>query len=204
MADEKESWAQRTIRERRDRAQLEQSKTPAEPAPSWVLPTPIPERALSDEKRAEVRREVEALKDRPVLRARRIGQYLAEGMSQGDVALALGVQQPWVAKRMALLRAPVEVLQQIEHGTLTENQYYANRAEIDMEFAGRTNAVRRDRPIPVTIHLDAARALAEILMILADRHKAIPIRVDDKATKQEITEILNLRSREMRELLGKK
>lgn len=204
MADQdSEDRIARRIRERREHAGRNHAKVtppPAEP----TAPSTVPETGLTNEKRAEIRREVESLKDRPVERARRLAQYMAEGLSQGDLALALGVQQPWVSKRVALAKAPIEVLQQIEAGTITENYYYNNRAEIEMQLVGQSRRPLRERPIPVTISLDTARALAEILATLAVQHQAVPIRLDDKATKNEVAEILNLRAGEIRALVVKK
>lgn len=199
---EKERWAARVIRERREQANAQSTSTPAPPVKTPDIA--VRPKGLSDEKRAEIRREVEALKDRPVMRARRLAQYVAEGVTQGDIALALGVQQPWVSKRLALIQAPPEVLQQIEAGTLTENHYYNNRTEIELQLTGALSRPLRDRPIPLTITLETGRALAEILVELAKRHEAVPIRLDDKAGKKEIAEILNLRAPELRALMVKK
>lgn len=200
---EKEDRTARTIRERRERAA--HGRTPPQTTVQENTPKPsLPAPSLTEEKRAEIRREIEGLKDRPVMRARRLAQYQAEKLSQGDIAEALGVRQPWISKRIALMQAPPEVLQQIEAGTLSENHYYNNRAEIEQSLTGASRTMLRDRPIPLTITLDAGRALAEILTQLAHNHNTIPIRLDDKATKKEIAEVLNLRATEIRQFVVKK
>lgn len=199
---EKETWAERAVRERRARAAVNPSAlantNPMQTVPAGDVPV-AKDKQLSDEQRGEIRREIEALKDRPVLRARRLAQYVAEGLSQGDIALALGVQQPWVSKRIALSRAPVEVLQQIEAGAITEHQYYSNRAEIEMRLAGASQRPPHQRPIPLTITLDTGRALAELLALLAEQRKLTPIRLDANAGKTEVAAVLNLRARELLE-----
>lgn len=195
----REDRTARAIRERRERAGRIPDPSPAGgPTQNEYLPVPTPGRDAARQ-HAEIRREIEALKDRPVERARRLAEYVADGVSQNALAAALGVGQPWVSKRLALTRAPVEVLQQIEAGTITENYYYSHRAEIEMRLAGGGPPV--SRPVPLTITLEAGRALAEILAVLAAQLHSAPIRIDERPTRKHIREILNLRAEEIRSLV---
>lgn len=211
MADEKEDRTARAIRERRERAGVTRrvddvSGTTAAAASHAKPEEPgQPARSrLSEEKRAEIRREIEALNDRPVMRARRIAQYVVEGVEQREIADALGVGRPWVSKRIALTQAPPEVLQQIEFGRLTEHRYYNDRAGVEAELTGDVRDPKFQRALTMPITLDAARAVAEILAHLAASLGAIPIRLDSKATKKQLGEIINLRAAELRSLFIKK
>jgi len=208
MADPtKEDRTARAIRERRERAKDANRTTgvPVSTAPAFEgIARPPLKKGLDEARRKQLHDEIERLKDRPVLRARQLAQYQTEGLSQEDIAQALGVRQPWVSKRIALGQAPPEVLQQIESGSLSENYYYNNRAEVEQRLTGATHRLQRDRPIPITITLDAGRALTEILEQLAREHQCVPIRLDAKASKAEITEILNRRAVEIQQLVVKK
>jgi hypothetical protein len=50
----------------------------------------------------------------------------------------------------------------------------------------------------VTINIEAARALTEILKDLAEQQGAAPIRFDANTSKKDLTSILNLRAGELR------
>ena len=203
MAEEKEDRTARAIRERREHAGLGKQQGSGghgiPPIPIASAPTDASNRSakprLSDEKKAEIQREIESLRDRPILCGRRLKQYEDSGVLQKDIADALGVKPAWVSKLMALTQAPPEILQRIESGQLSVFSYHNNRAEL-------TGNDKRLLTMPISI--EAGRAVAEILELIATQQGAIPVRLDASATKKQLGEIINHRAAELRFLMTKK
>lgn len=201
MADDREDRTARAIRERRERAGLGPQRTgtpgvPAMPAADTIGDSkPSPKPRLSDEQKAEIRREIESLKDRPILCGRRIKEYEDRGVLQKDIADALGVKPAWVSKLVALTQAPPEILQQIESGQLSVFSYHNRRSEL-------TGGDKRILTMPITI--EAGRAVAEILEHIAALQGAIPVRLEAGATKKQLCEIINHRAADLRSLFVKR
>lgn len=213
---EKEDRTARAIRERRERAGMTQKLATVPTAAPVILPVPIlgqqipapgqtPTRSrLSEDKKAEIRREIDSLKDRPVIRARKLAYYHSSGISQEEIAVALGVGQPWVSKRIALTQASPEVLQQIEMGALTETGYYNKRGEMEARLTGTTRSSRRRRPATMPITIDAARAVIEILEHVARKHNAPPVNTDSLDDSRLLSVIIDMRAGELRDAMVKK
>lgn len=216
MTTEKEDRTARAIRERRERAGLAKM-TATTPAANVVVSlaqlvtqqTPTRGHAsarsrINEEEKAEIRREIESLKNRPVDRARRLAHYHSSGISQGDIASALGVGQPWVSKRIALTQASTDVLQKIEAGALSETAYYTKRAEMGAGSKGCVRLPRRRRPGKMNISIDAARAVVEILEHLAREHNVTPIQAGLLDDSRQLTVIIDNRAGELRDALMKR
>jgi predicted transcriptional regulator len=212
---EKEDRTARAIRERRERAGITQipattsaANTVVPLAPQMVqqIPTRVhaPARSrISEDKKAEIRREIESLKDRPVDRARKLAYYFASGLSQGEIASALGVGQPWVSKRIALTQASKEVLQKIEMGALSETAYYTKRGEAGTGLNGGVQVSKRKRSGSVHITIEAARAVVAILECIARKHNAPPVPMDTLDDSKLLSLIIDMRAGELRDVLMK-
>lgn len=213
---EKEDRTARAIRERRERAGMTQQPATVPTAAPVIPPVPIlgqqipapgqtPTRSrLSEDKKAEIRREIESLKDRPVIRARKLAYYHSSGISQDDIAAALGVGQPWVSKRIALTKALPEALLQIEMGTLTETGYYNKRGDMKTNLTDTSRSSRRRKLVTMPINIDAARAVVEILEYVARKHNAQPIQMGSLDDSRLLSVIIDMRAGELRDAVMKK
>jgi len=216
MSNEKEDRTARAIRERRERAGVTQKLATATTT-SVVVPLvhavaqPIATHGhrstrsrISEDKKVEIRREIESLKDRPVDRARKLAHYFASGISQGEIASALGVGQPWVSKRIALTQASKDVLQQIESGALSETGYYTKRGELGTGLNGGAQLSKRKRPGTVHITIDAGRAVVAIFEYIARKLNASPIPMDSLDDSRLLSLVIDMRASELRDALMKK
>jgi hypothetical protein len=121
----------------------------------------------------------------------------ALGLSNKELAAALGKSKAWVSKRLGLLEAPITVQRLIESGDLSESEYYNNRRNIQSGIKN-TNGVLKYQRIPtIEISLDAARSLATILSNLAVVSGAAPIKLELDTNKKRIVNILNERAGEI-------
>ena len=136
----------------------------------------------------------------PMKVARLLSGIVSLGMAQKDLAVALGVNKSWLSKRLGLLVAPVKVQQLIESGGLSESEYHNNK-NVALQIKGRAGMLEYQRMPQVTINIEAAKSLASILQILADRHGATPINFKPAVSKKDITSILTYRAGDILELL---
>lgn len=136
----------------------------------------------------------------PMKVARLLSGIISLGMAQKDLAAALGVNKSWLSKRLGLLAAPTKVQQLIESGGLSESEYHNNK-NVALQIKGRAGTLEYRRMPQVTINIEAAKSLASILQILADRHGASPIKLEPDASKKDITSILTYRAGDILELL---
>ena len=132
--------------------------------------------------------------------ARLLSGIVSLGMAQKDLAVALGVNKSWLSKRLGLLVAPVKVQQLIESGGLSESEYHNNK-NVGLQIKSRAGMLEYRRMPQVTINIEAAKSLASILQILADRHGATPINFKPAVSKKDITSILTYRAGDILELL---
>ncbi len=132
--------------------------------------------------------------------ARLLSGIVSLGMAQKDLAVALSVNKSWLSKRLGLLVAPVKVQQLIESGGLSESEYHNNK-NVALQIKGRAGMLEYQRMPQVTINIEAAKSLASILQILADRHGATPINFKPAVSKKDITSILTYRAGDILELL---
>ena len=136
----------------------------------------------------------------PMKVARLLSGIVSLGMAQKDLAAALGVNKSWLSKRLGLLVAPVKVQQLIESGGLSESEYHNNK-NVALQIKSRAGMLEYQRMPQVTINIEAAKSLASILQILADRHGATPINFKPASSKKDITSILTYRAGDILELL---
>ena len=136
----------------------------------------------------------------PMKVARLLSGIVSLGMAQKDLAVALSVNKSWLSKRLGLLVAPIKVQQLIESGGLSESEYHNNK-NVALQIKGRAGTLEYRRMPQVTINIEAAKSLASILQILADRHGASPIKLEPDASKKDITSILTYRASDILELL---
>ena len=136
----------------------------------------------------------------PMKVARLLSGIVLLGMAQKDLAAALGVNKSWLSKRLGLLVAPVKVQQLIESGGLSESEYHNNK-NVGLQIKSRAGMLEYRRMPQVTINIEAAKSLASILQILADRHGATPINFKPTVSKKDITSILTYRAGDILELL---
>ena len=136
----------------------------------------------------------------PMKVARLLSGIVSLGMAQKDLAVALGVNKSWLSKRLGLLVAPVKVQQLIESGGLSESEYHNNK-NVGLQIKSRAGMLEYQRMPQVTINIEAAKSLASILQILADRHGATPINFKPDVSKKDITSILTYRAGDILELL---
>ena len=136
----------------------------------------------------------------PMKVARLLSGIVSLGMAQKDLAVALGVNKSWLSKRLGLLVAPVKVQQLIESGGLSESEYHNNK-NVALQIKSRAGMLEYQRMPQVTINIEAAKSLASILQILADRHGATPINFKPAVSKKDITSILTYRAGDILELL---
>ena len=140
--------------------------------------------------------------ENPVVSARRLAQVLADHkMKRKDLAEGLGKSEAWLSKRLGLLNATRDILHLIEAGELSESEYYDNRANVAAGVRGKGEGVQYKRMPTVTIPIEAARALADVLQHLAKVHELAPVRIDKNTTKKDLTNILTLRAGEIRRVI---
>jgi len=136
----------------------------------------------------------------PMKVARLLSGIVSLGMAQKNLATALGVNKSWLSKRLGLLVAPIKVQQLIESGGLSESEYHNNK-NVALQIKSRAGMLEYRRMPTVTINIEAAKSLAAILQILADRHGASPIKLESAVSKKDITSILTYRAADILELL---
>jgi hypothetical protein len=129
--------------------------------------------------------------------ARRLSLIVKGGVSQRDLAAALGKSKSWVSKRIGLLRAPVAVRQLIETGQLSESDYYDNQKNVLSGIKDAVGGIEYQRVQTVRIKFEAARLLALMLRDLAEKNRAAPVLIRDWGNKKQIESILNARSAEL-------
>jgi hypothetical protein len=129
--------------------------------------------------------------------ARRLSLIVKGGVSQRDLAAALGKSKSWVSKRIGLLRAPDAVRRLIETGQLSESDYYDNHKNVLSGIKDAAGGLEYQRVQTVRIKFEAARLLALMLRDLAERNRAAPVLVRDWGNKKQIESILNARSAEL-------
>lgn len=165
-----------------------------------INPTSRPTLDPTLETKIRVAREAIAAGVNPMKVARLLSGIVSLGMAQKDLAAALGVNKSWLSKRLGLLVAPVKVQQLIESGGLSESEYHNNK-NVALQIKGRAGMLEYQRMPQVTINIEAAKSLASILQILADRHGATPINFKPDVSKKDITSILTYRAGDILELL---
>ena len=165
-----------------------------------INPTSRPTLDPTLETKIRVAREAIAAGVNPMKVARLLSGIVSLGMAQKDLAAALGVNKSWLSKRLGLLVAPVKVQQLIESGGLSESEYHNNK-NVALQIKSRAGMLEYQRMPQVTINIEAAKSLASILQILADRHGASPIKLEPDASKKDITSILTYRAGDILELL---
>jgi DNA-binding HxlR family transcriptional regulator len=134
----------------------------------------------------------------PLVVARLLSAVLATGMKRRELINQIGKSEGWLSKRLGLLNAPKDIQRLIEAGQLSESEYHDNRQNVKAGMRGRGESLQYQRMPTVTINIEAARALTEILKDLAEQQGAAPIRFDANTSKKDITSILNLRAGELR------
>lgn len=152
------------------------------------------------EQKVREAREAIASSVNPMKVARLLSGIVSLGMAQKDLATVLGVNKSWLSKRLGLLAAPVKVQQLIEAGGLSESEYHNNK-NVESQIRSRAGALEYQRMPTLTINIEAARSLAAILRILAERHGASPINFGPAASKKDIASILTYRAGDILELL---
>jgi hypothetical protein len=134
----------------------------------------------------------------PLVVARLLSAVLATGMKRRELIDKIGKSEGWLSKRLGLLNAPKDIQHLIEAGRLSESEYHDNRQNVKAGMRGRGESLQYQRMPTVTINIEAARALTEILKELAEQQGAAPIRFDANTSKKDLTSILNLRAGELR------
>jgi hypothetical protein len=119
-------------------------------------------------------------------------------MQRRDLINQISKSEGWLSKRLGLLNAPKDIQRLIEAGQLAESEYHDNRQNVKAGMRGRGESLQYQRMPTVTINIEAARALTEILKDLAEQQGAAPIRFDANTSKKDLTSILNLRAGELR------
>jgi Xaa-Pro aminopeptidase len=138
--------------------------------------------------------------ENPMKIARQLSDVLAAGMQSKELLAKLDKSPAWLSKRIRLLKAPKDIQRLIEAGELSEAEYYNNRENIKAGVHGRGETIKYQRMPNVTIGMDTAIALAEILKILAEQKSAATIRIEkDKngkyiTSKKDLTNILSMRA----------
>jgi hypothetical protein len=141
--------------------------------------------------------------ENPLVSARRLAQVLADHkVKRKDLAEGLGKSEGWLSKRLGLLNATRDIQHLIEAGQLSESEYYDNRANVAAGVRGKGEGAQYKRMPTVTIPIEAARALADVLQHLAKVHELAPVRVDKNTTKKDLVNILTLRSSEIRGVIS--
>ncbi len=169
--------------------------------PVGVPPATDPDSAdSSNSNEIEAVRAAIAAGANPMNIARLLAEIIGQGMKHKALATALNKSAPWLSKRLALLHAPIDVQRLIERGALAESEYHNNRPHMQSRIKGSAAALKYQRMPTITISIEAARSLADILQVLANQHGAAPIRLD-RDSKKTLTAVLNLRAGEIKALL---
>ena len=136
--------------------------------------------------------------DNPLAVARLIADILAGDIKNITLAYELKVSPPWISKRLSLLSASLEVQKLIESGSISETEYYNNREHVEKQVNKKKGHTLKYQRMPtVTISIEAAQTLAELLQKIATQENLSPIKLDKNATKKELTSILNFRTSEI-------
>jgi hypothetical protein len=209
MSDiEKEDPLARKVRERREQAKgKEASQHLPEPTLVESLPqvsseikTKKQEANISKIPPEKLANLIAAMErgENPLVVARLIADILAGEVKNITLAHELKVSPPWVSKRLSLLSAPQEVQKLIEAGSISETEYYNNREHVEKQVNKKNgHRLKYQRMPTVTISIEAAQTLAELLQKITIREKLSPIKLDKNATKKELTSILNFRTSEI-------
>lgn len=141
--------------------------------------------------------------ENPMVSAHHLAALLsAHKLKRKDLAEKLGKSEAWLSKRLGLLNATRDIQHLIEAGELSESEYYDNRANVAAGLRGKGGGVQYKRVPTITLNIEAARALADVLQHLAKVHELAPIRIDAHTTKKDLTNILTLRAGEIRGVLS--
>jgi hypothetical protein len=216
MSDiEKEDALARKVRERRERAegintpqqipvsaQTALKPTLAENLPKVEIQQPAKKTEFNVSKiPAEKLTNLIAAMDRgenPLAVARLIADILTGDVKNIALAHELKVSPPWISKRLSLLSAPQEVQKLIEAGSISETEYYNNREHVEKQVTKKKGQTLKYQRMPtVTISIEAAQTLAELLQKIATQQNLTPIKIEKNATKKELTSILNFRTSEI-------
>lgn len=179
-------------------AQTDSVAIPAAPE-KHVADIPLPLDSTIVLKLEEARAAINAAVN-PLKVARLLSEIIALGMVQKDLAVALDVSKSWLSKRLSLLAAPAQVQQLIESGGLSEFEYHNNK-NASSQIKSRAGTLEYQRMPTITINIEAARSLAAILQMLAEKHSASPITFGSDASKKDITSILTYRASDILELI---
>jgi hypothetical protein len=133
-----------------------------------------------------------SLGSNPIAIARILDEIAGTGVKKKEIAAALDKSESWVSKRLGLLKAPIAVQRLIESGELAESEYYDNRQKTLSGIKNAAGALKYQRVPTVEITTDAARALASILCLLAERNSFTSIKLEPDANKHKIGSILNV------------
>jgi hypothetical protein len=208
MAEEIPDKLAQRIEARRKAARLETEAGPALPVVAATDATvaqdkeqfPSETASKPNETHPEIAEAINAIAAgaNPLLIARLLSAVLATGMQRRDLINQISKSEGWLSKRLGLLNAPKDIQRLIEAGQLAESEYHDNRQNVKAGMRGRGESLQYQRMPTVTINIEAARALTEILKDLAEQQGAAPIRFDANTSKKDITSILNLRAGELR------
>jgi hypothetical protein len=212
MAEEVKDKLAERIAERRARAAAGYLQSAAAGIPQPYLVSDGPETAVSTESSEKFPSEILFVSQLAVVieaksaitsgenavhLARRLSLIVKGGVSQRDLAAALGKSKSWVSKRIGLLHAPDAVQRLIETGQLSESDYYDNQKNVLSGIKDAVGGFKYQRAQTVRIKFEAARLLALMLRDLAERNRAAPVLVRDWGNKKQIESILNARSAEL-------
>lgn len=128
-----------------------------------------------------------------------------EGLGVRELARKLKISPGWISKKLSLAAADDQIKQAITDGVIAETAYYNDReaavATVKDAAAGgkpaKTGAVK-ERAVMVSIPMEVARDLADILKRIAARADHNPVTLGRDATKKDVAAILIARARELK------
>ena len=129
------------------------------------------------------------------------------GLTIEQIAMRIGKSKGFVSKYINLLNAPDVVKQAIKSGGTSATAWFNNKDQVLQQLkeppAGSVPPKTKSRTSTIAVSLDAAKDMAKILQMLADKNGLAIIDVDlsGTVTKKQLQAILTSRTNEVLESL---
>lgn len=129
------------------------------------------------------------------------------GFTIEQIALRIGKSKGFVSKYINLLDAPAEIINAIKRGEVAATAWFNNKdhvlQQIKEPLTGSVPPKTKKRTSSIAVSVDAAKDMAKILQMLADKNGLANIDIDlsGAVTKKQLQAILTSRTTEILESL---
>jgi len=129
------------------------------------------------------------------------------GFTIEQIALRIGKSKGFVSKYINLLDAPAEIINAIKRGEVAATAWFNNKdhvlQQIKEPLIGSVPPKTKKRTSSIAVSVDAAKDMAKILQMLADKNGLANIDIDlsGAVTKKQLQAILTSRTTEILESL---